>query len=202
MSQEKIERWDDVKGNDAPQDKLSVFLDSTTDVYAILQLRRTDETAMERFESLKALHHQGKEPEFDHYEVVYVAPLMPYKDRNMLLEGLYEKFNVDHPADFRGHSLSVSDIVALKANGMVSFHYVDSIGFQELPAFMKPENYLKNAEMAMEDDYGMIDGIINNGKAPQAEESEKKSALEKLKNTNDYDIPKKAARTPTERNLE
>lgn len=178
MSQEKIERWDDVKGNDAPQDKLSVFLDSTTDVYAILQLRRTDETAMERFESLKALHHQGKEPEFDHYEVVYVAPLI------------------------RGHSLSVSDIVALKANGMVSFHYVDSIGFQELPAFMKPENYLKNAEMAMEDDYGMIDGIINNGKAPQAEESEKKSVLEKLKNTNDYDIPKKTARTPTERNLE
>ena len=138
---------------------------------------------MERFESLNALHHQGKEPEFDHYEVVYVAPLMPYKDRNMLLEGLYEKFNIDHPADFRGHSLSVSDIVALKANGMVSFHYVDSIGFQEIPAFMKPKNYLKNAEMAMEDDYGMIDGIINNGKAPQAEESEKKSVLEQLKNT-------------------
>ena len=67
---------------------------------------------------------------------------------------------------------------------------------------MKPENYLKNAEMAMEDDYGMIDGIINNGKAPQAEESEKKSVLEKLKNTNDYDIPKKTARTSTERNLE
>ena len=130
MSQEKIERWDAVKGNDAPQDKLSVFLDSTTDVYAILQLRRTDKTAMERFESLNALHRQGKEPKFDHYEVVYVAPLMPYKDRNMLLEGLYEKFNIDHPADFRGHSLSVSDIVALKANGMVSFHYVDSIGFQ------------------------------------------------------------------------
>lgn len=202
MSQEKIERWDAVKGNDAPQDKLSAFLDSVSDVYAILQLHRTDETVMERFESLKALHRQGKEPEFDHYEVVYVAPLMPYKDRNMLLEGLYEKFNINRPEDFRGHSLSVSDIVALKTNGVVSFHYVDSIGFQELPAFMKPENYLKNAEMAMEDDYGMIDGIINNRKAPQIEESEKNSVLEQLKNTTEHDTQKKTARTPTERNLE
>ena len=202
MSQEKIERWDDVKGNDAPQDKLTAFLDSTTDAYAILQLRRTDETVQERFESLASLHRQGKEPEFDHYEVVYAAPLPPYKDQTMLLESLYEKFNVDHPADFKGHSLSVSDIVALKTNAVVSFHYVDSIGFQELPAFMKPENYLKNAEMAMEDDYGMIDGIINNGKAPQMEETEKKSVLEQLKNRNEQDIPKKPARTPTERNLE
>ena len=61
------------------------------------------------------------------------------------------------------HILSVSDIVALKQNGVVSCHYVDSIGFRELPNFLKPENYLKNAEMAMEDDYGMIDGIVNNG---------------------------------------
>ncbi|MBR3126381.1 MAG: DUF4316 domain-containing protein, partial [Mogibacterium sp.] len=64
-----------------------------------------------------------------------------------------------HPEDFRGHSLSVSDIVAIRQNGIVSCHYVDSIGFKELPDFLKPENYLKNAEMAMEDDYGMIDGI-------------------------------------------
>ena len=62
-----------------------------------------------------------------------------------------------------GHSLSVSDIVALKQDGKVSYHYCDSMGFQELPAFQKPENYLKAAEMSMEDDYGMIDGIINNG---------------------------------------
>ena len=49
-----------------------------------------------------------------------------------MLEGLYEKFNMDRPSDFHGHSLSVSDIVALKTAGMVSFHYVDSIGFAEL----------------------------------------------------------------------
>ena len=86
---------------------------------------------------------------------------------------IYQRFNVDHPADFKGHSLSVSDIVALKQNGAVSCHYVDSIGFRELPNFLKPENYLKNAEMLLEDDYGMIDGIINNGpKQPTVTELE------------------------------
>ena len=79
------------------------------------------------------------------------------------MDELYETFNIRRPEDFRGHSLSVSDIVALKQNGVVSCHYVDSWGFKALPDFLKPENYLKNAEMAMEDDYGMIDGVINNG---------------------------------------
>ena len=79
------------------------------------------------------------------------------------LNGLYQTFNTDHPEDFRGHSLSVSDIVALRQDGVVSCHYVDPRGFKELPGFLQPENYLKNAEMAVEDDYGMIDGIVNNG---------------------------------------
>ena len=61
--------------------------------------------------------------------------------------------------DKADHQKAVSDIVALKQNGMVSCHYVDSRGFKALPDFLKPENYLKNAEMAMEDDYGMIDGV-------------------------------------------
>lgn len=73
----------------------------------------------------------------------------------------------------------VSDIVALRQNGVVSCHYVDSIGFQELPGFLKPENYLKATEMAMEDDYGMIDGVINNGK--KEEPVEKASVLDQLK---------------------
>ena len=77
----------------------------------------------------------------------------------------YEIFNLNRPGDFTGHSLSVSDIVALKQDGVVSYHYCDSIGFKELPDFQK-ENYLKTAEMSTEDDYGMIDGIINNGKQP------------------------------------
>lgn len=87
------------------------------------------------------------------------------------MDELYETFNIRRPEDFRGHSLSVSGIVALKQNGMVSCHYVDSRGFKVLPDFLKPENYLKNAEMVMEDDYGMIDGVINNGR--RGEELEK-----------------------------
>ena len=114
MSQEKIERWNEVDGNLGNEEKLQAFLDSTTDAYAILQLRRTDETVYERFESYEALKRQGKEPDIDHYDVVYIAPLSSYTDQTAMLEGLYTKFNVDRPEDFRGHSLSVSDIVALE----------------------------------------------------------------------------------------
>ena len=94
MSQEKIEKWDEVNGNEAPQDKLTAFLDSATDSYAILQLRRTDDTWDERFESLSALHRRGKEPTFDHYEVVYAGSLPPYTDQMVMLENLYTKFNI------------------------------------------------------------------------------------------------------------
>ena len=68
--------------------------------------------------------------------------------------------------------MSVSDIVAIKQDGKVSCHYCDSVGFTQIPGFL-PENPLKNAEMAVEDDYGMIDGIINNGaKEPTVAELE------------------------------
>ena len=137
------------------------------------------DTVYERFSSMRELERMGLEPDIDHYEVVYTAPLLPYKDQNTMLEELYAKFNISRPDDFTGHSLSVSDIVALRQNGVVSCHYVDSIGFQELPGFLKPENYLKAAEMAMEDDYGMIDGVINNGK--KEEPTEKASVLDQLK---------------------
>ena len=78
------------------------------------------------------------------------------------LETLYEQFNLKKPVDFHSPSLSVSDIVAIKQDGKVSCHYCDSVGFTEIPGFL-PDNPLKNAEMMLEDDYGMIDGIINNG---------------------------------------
>ena len=75
---------------------------------------------------------------------------------------IYHQFNNDHPADYHHPSMSVSDIVAIKQDGKVSCHYCDSSGFTQISGFL-PENPLKNAEMAVEDDYGMIDGIINNG---------------------------------------
>ena len=199
MLQNKIEKWDEINGK-SHEEKLEAFLETANDSYAILQLRHTDETIPERFMSRSALQRMGKEPEFDHYKVVYIALLEPFTNLNYMLEDLYTKFNIHHPEDFRGHSLSVSDIVALKQNGVVSCHYVDSFGFAELPDFMKPENYLKNAEMAMEDDYGMIDGIINNGKAPATEE--KPSVFEKLKEQPVADTPKKSSRHLMERDME
>ena len=96
------------------------------------------------------------------------------------LEAFYVQFNINRPEDFRGHSLSVSDIVALKVGGVVSCHYVDSIGFKELEGFALRDNYLKNAEMALEDDYNSIDGIINNGRKDEPAE-ERHSVLDALK---------------------
>ena len=212
----RIEKWDEVHGNQAPDERMMAFLDSATDQYAILQLRRIEDTVYERFSSMRELERMGLEPDIDHYEVVYTAPLLPYKDQNTMLEELYAKFNVSRPDDFTGHSLSVSDIVALRQNGVVSCHYVDSIGFQELPGFLKPENYLKAAEMSMEDDYGMIDGIINNGPkqptvadleaqvkagmsislmdlAEAAHREKKKSVLEQLKSQPAQERPHKTA---------
>ena len=197
----KIQKWDEINGTGSSRERMEAFLNAETDTYAILQLRFSGETASERFESLERLHQQGKEPQIDHYEVVYTAPLLPYKDLGTMLEQMYEKFNRDHPSDFQGHSLSVSDVVALRQNGTVTCHYVDRFGFQELPGFLEPENYLKNAEMALEDDYGMIDEILNNGKADRVKEGEEKrpSVLQQLKETAVKAEPVKQIRKTEER---
>ena len=128
----KIEKWNDVHGNTTPDDRMVAFLESSTDAYAVLQLKRIDETRDERFESLSALQRRGKEPDIEHYDVVYTGTLPPYTDQSAMLEGLYTKFNIDHPEDFRGHSISMSDIVALKVAHEVSFHYVGILNIQFL----------------------------------------------------------------------
>ena len=160
------EEWDAVRGvvtlsEQADTEKL--FLENSQDAFLIYQIRRGGELDAYRFMNYDYLQSKGVTPERGGYDAIYTGGFMDYGNARTNLDMIYQRFNVDHPADFKGHSLSVSDIVALKQNGVVSCHYVDSIGFRELPNFLKPENYLKNAEMAMEDDYGMIDGIINNG---------------------------------------
>ena len=170
------EEWDAVRGvvtlrEQADTEKL--FLENPQDAFLIYQIRRGGELDAYRFMNYDYLQSKGVTPERGGYDAIYTGGLADYGDNKTNLDMIYQRFNVDHPADFKGHSLSVSDIVALKQNGVVSCHYVDSIGFRELPNFLKPENYLKNAEMAMEDDYGMIDGIINNGpKQPTVTELE------------------------------
>ena len=170
--------WERVRGEIPPMDEDLVrqkmeqaFQNSPTDAYAIYQLSRDDATTELRFMNSEWLQKKGLEPNKDNYELIYTGTLASNGSQLEKLEDIYRTFNIDHPADFRGHSLSVSDIVALKEQGVVSYHYVDSIGYKELPTFDK--NYLKSAEMQMEDDYGMIDGIVNNG-AKQPEKLEKK----------------------------
>ena len=160
--------WERVRGEIPPMDETLVrqkmeqaFHSSPTDAYAIYQLKREDSTTDLRYMGSDWLQKKGLEPNRDNYDLVYIGRLYPSENRLDTLERLYQTFNIDHPEDFRGHSLSISDIVALKEQGVVSYHYVDSIGYTELPNFDK--NYLKTAEMQLEDDYGMIDGIVNNG---------------------------------------
>ena len=198
--------------------------------FSIYQLKGGNETLDYRFEPLDSIHRNGLSVKPENYELVYEAP-MTAKDN---LESIYTRFNVDRPADFTGHSLSVSDIVVLHQDGKDTAHYCDRVGFSEVPEFLQPaqksreiteriqtprgsfylcgmtreqmeadgygfhhasedgkylimangtqayavradapekDNPLRTAEMTLEDDYGMIDGVINNGR--RGEELEK-----------------------------
>ena len=136
----------------------------------IYQHRDQENRSALQFLSMDELQKTGQAVDRGNYEPIYAMTLLPSgKSRDDVLESVFEQFNQNRPEDFKGHSLSVSDVVALKMNGAVTFHYVDSVGFQKIDGFL-PDNPLKNAEMAMEDDYGMIDGIINNGKNLALEE--------------------------------
>ena len=198
--------------------------------FSIYQLKGGNETLDYRFEPLDSIHRNGLSVKPENYELVYEAPLTAKDD----LESIYTRFNVDRPADFTGHSLSVSDIVVLHQGGKDTAHYCDRAGFSEVPEFLQPaqksreiteriqtprgsfylcgmtreqmeadgygfhhasedgkylimangtqayavradapekDNPLRTAEMTLEDDYGMIDGVINNGR--RGEELEK-----------------------------
>ena len=165
------EEWDAAReylelaaGHELTEQELeNSFLHNPADAFAIYQLKHVEQTRDLRFAPLESITAAGMVVDRDNYDLIYTGTLDGNGSTDEKLEALFETFNVNRPEAFKGHSLSVSDIIALKQAGAVSFHYCDSVGFSEVPAFMKPENYLKNAEMAMEDDYGMIDGIINNG---------------------------------------
>ena len=144
------------------EEREQAFLTHKGDCFAIYQVKHTDELRDIRYEGLEWLQSIGRTVQRDNYELVYTAPLLPSDLKGDTAEQLFYRFNNEHPADYRHPSMSVSDIVAIKRDGKVSCHYCDSFGFEQVPGFL-PDNPLKNAEMAVEDDYGMIDGIINNG---------------------------------------
>lgn len=143
------------------QEREQAFLAQNRDCFAIYQVSRDDPQNV-RFMNLDWLKSHDISIDRSNYDLIYTAPLRESGTVPEQLEKLYEQFNLQKPADFHSPSMSVSDIVAIKQDGKVSCHYCDSVGFTQIPGFL-PENPLKNAEMAVEDDYGMIDGIINNG---------------------------------------
>ena len=201
------------------------FLSHEGCCFAIYQVSRDDPQNV-RFMNLDWLQSHNLAVDRSNYDLIYTAPLNGSGSTMEQLETLYEQFNLKKPVDFHSPSLSVSDIVAIKQDGKVSCHYCDSVGFTEIPGFL-PDNPLKNAEMMLEDDYGMIDGIINNGpKEPtvaqleqqarsgqpislmdlaeavhREERDKKKSVMEQLKNQPRTEHKKTAPKKSAEREL-
>ena len=134
MQQKWNQNFDGEPMADIPQK----FLNAGCDVYMVMQLRHDEKILDERFASMRELHRRGKTPDPEHYEVTYYADLPAmWQDvpNNEVLERTISDVQPLPSAGFEGHSLSVSDVIALKRNGEVSVHYVDSIGFKELPGF-------------------------------------------------------------------
>ena len=141
------------------------------DTFRIYQLKRGEDTRELQFESYDRLKESGQILNPDNYVKVYEAEL----SKGLSLEDIYTRFNIDHPKDFYGHSLSVSDVVVLHKDGKDTAHYVDRLGYKEAPEFLKPDNYLKTAEISTEQNYNMVDGIMNNTPpAPTVDELEQK----------------------------
>ena len=156
------------------QEREQAFLSQNRDCFAIYQVSRDDPQNV-RFMNLDWLKSHDISIDRSNYDLIYTAPLRESGTVPEQLEKLYQQFNLEKPVDFHSPSMSVSDIVAIKQDGKVSCHYCDSVGFTQIPGFL-PENPLKNAEMVLEDDYGMIDGIINNGaKEPTVAELEQQA---------------------------
>lgn len=151
--------------------------------YDIYQIKKGEQFHGIRFEGTRFLKHAQIPIHPDHYDKVYSSSMKSHEPvignkgaTSEVLESIYEKFNLYHPADYRGHSLSVSDVVVLHENRHTSAHICDSFGFVEVPEFISPvvpspiltppsiigeQNYLKNAEEYLEENYNNITGMIS-----------------------------------------
>mgnify|MGYP002771211651 CR=1 FL=1 len=133
---DEAQQWDFLQA-------MKQFRQSGHDCYLVMQLQQDADPAL-RFASMRYLNKQNIAPSIENYEILYRGNL-PEGKRSVpqpeLLEQLYQKFNFARPTDYHGHSLSVSDVIMLNQDGKISAHYVDSIGFKELPGFLdkKPE---------------------------------------------------------------
>lgn len=155
--------------------------------YTICQLNDTPENRDRRFSGYSSVIDSGDTVHPASYTSVYSGSF-PEKMRSLpdkeLLDHLWMVFNTAHPKDFHGHSLSVSDVVILRLDEVPKAYYVDSFGFVLLPSeqWKEPENYLRAAELSLEANDNMIDGIINNlpTDAQQPSETERLSLQSQL----------------------
>ncbi|MBR6984241.1 MAG: DUF3849 domain-containing protein [Ruminococcus sp.] len=157
-------------------EKEAMLMNSSNDTVAIYQLKRTPENRDISFAGLDYLEKMGKEINRDNYNLVYCYNEDLSKVENMpaFLESVFGKFNNDHPKDYEGHSLSVSDVIAVKKGGQITAHFVDTTGFKELSHFgqIGRDNPLKAIEDTVEQNDNSFDGIINN--TPQKPEIKEK----------------------------
>ena len=153
------------------------YLEQGTPRYELYQIGHDDENVLRNygFRSLEEIRKDGLPVDGRNYSCVYSGRLKPGET----LDSLFERFNQRRPFDFCGHSLSVSDVIVTSRDGVQKAWYVDSFGFQEVPEFFH-HNPLERIEELLEDDYNMIDGIINNGQKNEEPEAPKSSVLERL----------------------
>ena len=150
---------EELAGSEAAKEALREYgaKEQAGDTFTIYQLN--DNAARDyHFRPLEELQEKGLTVNMGNYDKVYDAALTP----DMSLGRIFEKFNFDRPEDFKGHSLSVSDVVVLHQNGTDTAYYVDSSTFVDVSETFLHENPLKAAELSTEQNANMIDGVINN----------------------------------------
>ncbi len=145
---QKAQDKEQTAGQDQPEPEVQAQEAAQTvtpekDTFSIYQLKQGDETRDFRFEPYDRLQAAGNVVDKANYELVYSAELTP----GTSLEDIYTRFNIDHPKDFKGHSLSVSDVVVLHQNGQDTAHYVDSFGYKNVPEFLQEQKQLTPDEL-------------------------------------------------------
>lgn len=127
--------WDQVKDTVPPRNIEQRFMERSGDMMAIYQLKETADPGL-LFSSYEWLDNP---PQRENYDCIYTREVSPILNEKDLLEQTFRIYNADRPDDFVGHSLSMSDIVALKRDGVISYHYCDTFGFRELTGFQKED---------------------------------------------------------------
>lgn len=161
------------------EEREQAFLDHGADCFAIYQVRNDDALRDIRFESLDWLKSIRRTVERNNYDLVYTAPLPVSDSADAALNQLWYQFNNEHPADFQHPSMSVSDIVALKRDGVVTCHYCDSFGFEQLPDFLTPKPTVAELEDQVKN--GQQISLMDLAGAVHREKGQKKSVVSQLK---------------------